>query len=68
MIDKELLVAKASAKGLTFAALEREAGLGNGTIGKWFNEGSNPNLESIQKISKILDCSIDDLVAEKEDT
>lgn len=67
MINKDLLISKASSKGLSLTSLEREAGIGNGTIGKWFNEGSNPNLETIQKITEILGCTIDDLVVKKEE-
>lgn len=43
-------------KGLTVAALERNAGLSNGTVGKWNN--SSPTMKSLKAVSKCLGVSV----------
>lgn len=47
-------------RGITIKELERSAGLGNGTIGKW--QTSQPNLESLKKICEALGISLMDLL------
>lgn len=47
-------------RGITIKELERIAGLGNGTIGKW--QTSQPNLESLKKICEALDISLMELL------
>lgn len=46
--------------GVSIAAVEKQAGLSNGAIGKW-NE-SSPTVENLQAVARILDCSVDDLL------
>ena len=64
MVDMEVLSAKTAEKGLSFAALERRADLGNGVIRSW-DKGS-PTLSTLERVAKVLECKIGDLV--KEDT
>lgn len=47
-------------RGITIKELERSAGLGNGTIGKW--QTSQPNLDSLKKICEALGISLMDLL------
>ena len=47
-------------RGITIKELERTAGLGNGTIGKW--QTSQPNLESLKKICEALGISLMELL------
>ena len=53
----------AEEKGFTIASLEREAGLSNGTIGKW--QDSVPNVDSILKVARILKVSVETLIDSK---
>ncbi len=53
----ERIRAEASRIGKSIAWLEREAGLGNGTIRKWNN--NIPSVEKLARISDILGKSID---------
>lgn len=50
----------AKERGLTFKALEREAGLGNGTIKRW--EVQSPRLDGLIKVADYLHISLDELV------
>ena len=52
-----------SEKNISISYLERQAGLGNGTIDGW-NE-SNPRLDSIIAVSKVLEIPIDELVKDE---
>ena len=47
-------------KALTFKALEREAGIGNGTIRRW--EIQSPRLDVLLKVANYLHVSIDELI------
>ena len=49
----------ASQKNISIAALEKKAGLSNGTIGKWRN--SAPNVDSLIKVAKVLNVSLNTL-------
>nr|DAS81885.1 MAG TPA: repressor protein [Caudoviricetes sp.] len=44
--------------------LERNCGIGNGTIGRWRN--SKPNTETIKKVADYLRLSVDELLEEKK--
>lgn len=66
MVNEEILRAKAAKKKLTIMALEKEAGLGNGVIGKWFIRGCDPSVKSLKKVADVLGCKIDALLV-KED-
>lgn len=52
----------ASERGLSFRQIETSCKLGNGTIGKI--ESGNPTIETLTKISKFFDCTVDDLLKE----
>lgn len=52
-------------KGLTFKSLERECGLGNGTIKRW--EYQSPRLNILVKVAEYLQLSLDELVFGKKE-
>lgn len=52
--------AAADAQGKTIKTIEKEAGLGNGAIGKW--EKSSPMTDNLAKVAAVLGVSIDDLI------
>ena len=47
-------------KGLTISALEKQAGLGNGTIGGWRN--SIPSISTLSKVATALGITVDQLI------
>jgi transcriptional regulator with XRE-family HTH domain len=49
---------------ISIAELERRAGFGNGTIGKWQSTKVKPNLESLIKIATVLDTTVSELLKE----
>jgi len=51
------------AKNMNFTQLEKLAGLGNGTIGKW--ERVSPRLNSLCAVAKVLEIPVESLI-EKE--
>lgn len=51
----------ADSKGITIAALEKQAGIANGTIGKW-RDDRDVKMSTITEIAKVLEVSIADLV------
>lgn len=53
-------------KGLTIMALEQRAGLANGTVGAW--RTSKPMAESLLKVARVLEVTMDELMVEKEVT
>lgn len=58
LVDRIGQIAKE--RGLTFKSLEREVGLGNGTIKRW--ELQSPRLDRLVKVAEYLQVSLDDLV------
>lgn len=50
--------------GICIYALEKECGIGNGTIGKLANAKRSPRIDTLQKISKKFGVSIDELLNE----
>lgn len=46
---------------ISIAKLEREVGIGNGTIGRWVN--SSPTVENLKKVAAYFGVSIDALIA-----
>jgi transcriptional regulator with XRE-family HTH domain len=50
---------------LSIARLERETGLGNGTISRW--ETSSPTLENAKKVADYFNVSVDDLMKSAEE-
>lgn len=47
-------------KNISIRALEQKAGIGNGTIGKW--KSSNPNVDNLAKVARVLGVSISRLI------
>lgn len=52
----------ADERKISIYALEKEAGLQNGAIGKW--RISSPTLKSLQAVANVLGITIDDLLRE----
>lgn len=50
----------ADVNGVSIAALEREAKLANGTIGKW--QVANPRIDNLQAVAEVLHVSIEELI------
>ena len=50
--------------GLSISALEKKAGIGNGTIARWVE--SSPTLGSLQAVAKVLECTVDDLLHDED--
>ena len=48
-------------KGISIAKLEKEAGIGNGTIGRW--EKSSPNVDNLKKVADYFGVTLDSLIA-----
>ena len=48
-------------KGISIAKLEKEAGIGNGTIGRW--EKSSPNVDNLKKVADHFGVTLDSLIA-----
>lgn len=49
-----------NAKGINFAQLERAAGIGNGTIGKW--RTCSPRVSTLKKVADYFGVSVDALL------
>ena len=54
----------ANAQKISITNLEKAAGLGNGTIGKWQN--CIPKTDKLVAVAKILGVTVDDLLTEYE--
>ena len=54
----------ASKQNMTFASLERDAGLGRGTIRKW--DTNSPSADQLFKVANLLNTSMDFLLSGKE--
>ena len=52
-------------KGISVARLERETGIGNGTISRW--ENSSPTIDSVRKVAKFFEVTIDELISDTLD-
>lgn len=50
-------------KNMTIMALEKAAGLANGTVGRWRN--SIPTAVSLQKVASVLEVSMETLMKEE---
>jgi len=62
---KRNIVRKAQEKHLKIGSLERMANMGNGALRQvFYGNSKNPGLLFVKKIADILDCSIDELVAD----
>ena len=51
-------------QGKTLASLEKECGLGNGTISKWGR--NSPSVDKVSAVAKILNVSISEILGEKK--
>ena len=49
----------ADKRGMSIAEIEKRAQIGNGIIGKW--KESSPNLDSLVKVARVLNVSINTL-------
>lgn len=52
-------------KGKTVKWLANELGKSNCTISKWCSNSIQPSLQTLDKISKLLDVNIEDLLLDK---
>ena len=64
MVDFEVLEQLIRDKGYTIASLERAANIGNGVIRAWEKQ-NNPNVATLQKVAKVLECSVDRLLKQE---
>lgn len=51
-------------RGMSIRAVERIAGLGNGTISGWSR--CSPTIEKLKAVADALNCTVDDLIREQE--
>lgn len=49
---------------ISLSAFEKECGLGNATIKGW--KSSNPRIDSLQKVAKRMNVSIEELLADEK--
>ena len=52
------------AKNISIRTLEAEAGLANGTVGKW--RTSNPTIDNLMAVAKVLGVALTELLKEDE--
>lgn len=50
-----------SKKAVSIAKLERETGIGNGTISRW--DTSSPSIENVQKVADYFGVTVNDLLS-----
>lgn len=50
------------AKNITVSEFEQEHKFGNGTVGKW--KTFNPRMETLKKLAKAMETSVDELLEE----
>ena len=67
----ETINKEAEKRGMSIRQLERDAGLGNGTIDKW--KESSPKLDTLEKVAAALGMNVTTLIsrakkAEKEES
>lgn len=55
------IVVLCKGKGISIAKLEKETGLGNGTVGRW--EKSSPSVENVKKVADYFEVSVDYLIS-----
>ncbi len=58
----DLIKKIASERGKTIAAIEKEAGIANGTISGWKN--GKPYFDTLKKVADVLDYNLDKLISE----
>ena len=52
--------------GISIARLEREAGLGNGTIRRW--KTGNASVESVRRVADYFGVTVDSLLSQQDPT
>ena len=52
--------------GISIARLEREAGLGNGTIRRW--KSANASIENVRRVAEYFGVSVDSLLSHENAT
>lgn len=60
VIIYENVKALADEKGLSITALEKEAGVANGLIGKW--RENTPQVDTLSKVAAVLGVTVDRLI------
>lgn len=60
MVYKKI-VALCEKKGISIARLEKEIGLGNGTVARWAN--SSPSVDNAKKVADFFEVTLDYLIA-----
>lgn len=53
-------------RGITFCALEKATGIGNGAIGKWGKEGRSPRVENVKRVADYFGVTLDELMSEDQ--
>lgn len=48
-------------KGISIAKLERETGIGNGTIGRW--DSVSPSIDNVCKVADYFEVTVDQLLS-----
>ena len=56
---------RANVLNLPICEIEKRAKIANGTIGGW--RTGKPYAETLQKVARVLDCTIEDLLKGEED-
>lgn len=56
---------RADGMNLPICEIEKRAKIANGTIGGW--KTGRPYAETLQKVAKVLECTIEDLLKGEED-
>ena len=51
-------------KKISIAKLEREVGIGNGTVARWGE--SSPRVDSLQKVANYFGVTVDELLCDQE--
>lgn len=63
----ERIKALCKEKGTSIYKLEKELGLGNGTIGKWGKNGRIPNYANLSAVANALGVTVADLTGESDE-
>ena len=61
-MNTEILYRKAKEQKYSIAALERAAGISNGSIGKWRDGKCEPMIKTIKAVAGVLGCTVDELL------
>lgn len=61
----DAIKARCEANGMTIAALEKKAGIGNGIIRRWGE--MNPRLDNLRAVADALNVTVDELLQEDKE-